>query len=159
MEILNLHEAFYNELESLINDFTNKKKEYSKKFKIIKFLIILSTTLTSLFVGLAFIENFSFISKILAICFSALTTLFVAWDKTIEYKKLWEQRTNTLISLFVLKRIYKIKLLPLISQGVNVDKEIGDLFMALNALMKNDIDQWDKNISQFGEFIIIGSAT
>lgn len=158
MEILNLHETFYNELQSLIKDFTKKKREYSKMFKIIKFLIITSTTLATLFVGLSFIDNFSLISKILAISFSSLATIFVAWDKTIEYKKLWQQRTNTLIALLELKRIYKIKLLPLISKGINIDKEINILFDALNAIMKNDIDEWDKNISQFGNFTIIGSS-
>lgn len=144
------YEILYKEIQSLIKDFTKKKNEYARNYKIIKFIILFFTSLSTLAMGLTFIDSISLAAKIVAIVLSTLSTIAIGWDKTIDYKKLWQQRTDTLVQLCQLKRIYKAQILPYVSEQNPMDKETDKLFAKLKSIMTNDLDKWDSNLISFG---------
>lgn len=132
---------FEKELNKLIEDFSQKKKEYFSKYIRLSWAIVIVNACVSFSLGISFIEKIAIQFKITALFFSSVLLILNGAMSFLNYKNMYEQRTKTLIHLLSLRREFRLAV------GNEMRKEdLQALYKKLEVIMQDDLSQWLDNI-------------
>lgn len=134
-------ELFEKELNKLIEDFSQKKKEYFSKYVKLSWAIVIMNSCVSFFLGISFVEKMAIYFKVIALFFSSFLMVLNGAMSFLNYKNMYEQRTKTLVQLLSLRREYRI----LVGEWMTKE-DIKKLYKKLEIIMQDDLSQWSDNI-------------
>ncbi len=130
-------DLFEKELNKLIEDFSQKKKDYYSKYIKLSWTIVIVNACVSFSLGISFIEKIAIQFKVIALIFSSVLLILNGAMNFLNYKNMYEQRTKTLVRLLSLRREYRILI------GNEMRKEdLQELYRKLEAIMQDDLSQW-----------------
>lgn len=136
-ELQRKKEIFEKELNKLIEDFSQKKKDYFSKYIKLSWVIVIMNACISFSLGISFIEEIAICFKVIALFFSSVLLILNGAMSFLNYKNMYEQRTKTLIRLLSLRREYRIV------TGNEMSKEdLHELYKKLEVIMQDDLSQW-----------------
>lgn len=134
-------DLFEKELNKLIEDFLQKKKDYFSKYIKLSWAIVIVNACVSFSLGISFIDKIAIQFKVIALVFSCALMILNGAMSFLNYKNMYEQRTKTLVRLLSLRREYRIMM------GDEMQKEdLQELYRKLEAIMQDDLAQWVDNI-------------
>lgn len=133
-------EIFQKELEKLIEDFSVKRKKYYANLLKFSWVIVILNAGISFSVGISFIDEIALEFKIVSLLLSSILLIFNGAMGFLNYRKLYEQRTRTLVKLLDLKREYCFKV-----QYSESDLIFDEICSKLQAIMLEDLDTWNMN--------------
>lgn len=134
-------DLFEKELNKLIEDFSQKKKDYFLKYIKLSWAIVIMNACVSFSLGISFIEKIAIQFKVIALLFSSILLILNGAMGFLNYKNMYEQRTKTLVRLLSLRREYRILM------GSEIRKEdLQKLYKKLEVIMQDDLFQWLDNI-------------
>ncbi len=137
------YQEFYNDLVKLISDFKKAKEVYYFKYILIKMILIILSTLSTIFISLMFIDSLNEFFRIMSIVASGLASIFIAFDKIIDYRAKWSQRTITFVRLQKVKRLYKIYVLNNEDQSQK-NMQFCKLMDLENEILAEDLSLWEE---------------
>jgi hypothetical protein len=130
-------DLFEKELNKLIEDFSQKKKDYYSKYVRLSWAVVIVNACVSFSLGISFIEKIAIQFKVIALIFSSVLLILNGAMNFLNYKNMYEQRTKTLVRLLSLRREYRILI------GNEMRKEnLQELYRKLEAIMQDDLSQW-----------------
>lgn len=134
-------EIFEKELDKLIDDFSNKRKIYHKKYINLCWITVIINAALSFSVGISFIEEITLLFKIVALVLSSALLVVNGAMSFLNYKNLYEQRTRTLVELLALRREYKFSV-----KFSDIRKDFEIINSKLQIIMQEDLAVWLENI-------------
>lgn len=134
-------DLFERELNKLIEDFSQKKKDYFVKHLKLSWASVIVNACISFSLGISFIEKSEVFFKIIALVFSSGLLIINGAMGFLNYKNMYEQRTKTLVHLLSLKRECNI----LINDDMT-EENLQKLYNKLEIIMEEDLTQWIQNI-------------
>ncbi len=134
-------EIFEKELDKLIDDFSNKRKIYHKKYINLCWITVIMNAALSFSVGISFIEEITLLFKIVALVLSSALLVANGAMSFLNYKNLYEQRTRTLVELLALRREYKFSV-----KFSDIRKDFEIINSKLQIIMQEDLTVWIENI-------------
>ncbi len=136
-ELQRKKDLFEKELNKLIEDFSQKKKDYFSKYIKLSWAIVIMNACISFSLGISFVEEIAIYFKVIALFFSSVLLILNGAMSFLNYKNMYEQRTKTLIRLLSLRREYRIVI------GNEMSKEdLHELYKKLEVIMQDDLSQW-----------------
>lgn len=136
-ELQRKKDLFEKELNKLIKDFSQKKKDYFSKYIKLSWAIVIMNACISFSLGISFVEEIAIYFKVIALFFSSVLLILNGAMSFLNYKNMYEQRTKTLIRLLSLRREYRIVI------GNEMSKEdLHELYKKLEVIMQDDLSQW-----------------
>lgn len=134
---------FEKELNKLIEDFKKKRKKYYVGYIRLCWATVIVNAGISFSLGISFVEEVALQFKVIALILSSVLLIFNGAATFLNYKKLYEQRTETLINLLTLKREYTLKV-----QYSDSESDLDDLCSKLQNTLEEDLDLWIDNFSK-----------
>lgn len=131
----NKWEVLKKEIQDLIASFEEKRKRYARRKNIIQILLVCLAAVTSLSIGLSFVEKIAYGCKIASMLLSFITTIITGISSIYNYEQRWRQRSRTYLKLLELKRDLKL-------EEVLTDQVFRQYKERLNAIMKEDGELW-----------------
>lgn len=135
--------VFEKELNKLIDDFKKKRKVYYAGYIRLCWAIVIVNAGISFSLGISFIEEVALQFKVVALILSSVLLIFNGAATFLNYKKLYEQRTKTLIYLLTLKREYLFKV-----QYSDSEHDLDEICGKLHNILEEDLDLWIDNFSK-----------
>lgn len=123
------------EVESLVQSFSKKRKQYEKMKNIFQMLIVCMGALVSLSLGLSFISEIEFLCKVIGIVLSAAATIITGISNLYNYEQRWRQRSVTYLKLLELKRDLKF-------EAEMSEEKFTEYRERLNIIMRQDAELW-----------------
>lgn len=139
-------EEFEKDLNKLIKDFSNKKKKYYSNYIKLSWAIVIINACTSFSLGISFIEELAITFKVVALIFSSILLVLNGAMGFMNYKKLYEQRTKTLVRLLSLRRELK-----LLKSGTLTYELLQKIYNKLEDIMQEDLSEWIDNLPKINE--------
>ena len=93
--------------------------------------------------GISFVEEVALHFRVITLILSSVLLIFNGAATFLNYKKLYEQRTKTLISLLTLKREYIFKI-----QYSDSESDFDDICGKLQNILEEDLDLWIDNFAK-----------
>ena len=93
--------------------------------------------------GISFVETVALQFKIIALVLSSILLIFNGAAAFLNYKKLYEQRTKTLINLLTLKREFIFKV-----QYSDLESDLDEICSKLQNILEEDLDLWIDNCAK-----------
>lgn len=134
---------FEKELNKLIVDFKKKRKKYYVGYISLCWVTVIVNAGISFSLGISFVEEVALEFKIVALVLSSVLLIFNGATTFLNYKKLYEQRTKTLINLLMLRREYIFKV-----QHSDSESDLDDICDKLKNALEEDIELWIENCSK-----------
>ena len=134
---------FEKELNKLIEDFKKKRKKYYVGYIRLCWVTVIVNAGISFSLGISFVEEVALQFKVIALILSSVLLIFNGAATFLNYKKLYEQRTKTLINLLALKREYTHKV-----QYSDSESDLDDICGKLQNTLEEDLDLWIDNFSK-----------
>lgn len=132
--------ALERQVQSLLDNFSNKRNLYAKKNQNIQLATVCVGAAISLLLGLSFIEELAFICKIAGLFLGAVTTVLTGIRSIFNYEEKWKQRSITYLKLLELKRTIQL-------DERQLDKtEYAEYISKLNRIMREDAELWITNV-------------
>lgn len=135
--------AFEKELNKLIEDFKKKRKKYYVGYIRLCWAMVIVNAGISFSLGISFVEEIALQFKVVALALSSVLLIFNGAATFLNYKKLYEQRTKTLINLLTLRREYIFKV-----QHSNLESDLDEICNKLQNTLEEDLDLWIDNFSK-----------
>lgn len=135
--------VFEKELNKLIEDFKKKRKKYYVGYIRLCWAMVIVNAGISFSLGISFVEEVALQFKVIALVLSSILLIFNGASTFLNYKKLYEQRTKTLINLLALKREYILKV-----QYSDSESDLDEICGKLQNALEEDLDLWIDNFSK-----------
>lgn len=135
--------VFEKELNKLIEDFKKKRKKYYVGYIRLCWATVIVNAGISFSLGISFVEEVALQFKVIALVLSSILLIFNGASTFLNYKKLYEQRTKTLINLLALKREYILKV-----QYSDSESDLDEICGKLQNALEEDLDLWIDNFSK-----------
>lgn len=135
--------VFEKELNKLIEDFKKKRKKYYAGHIRLCWAMVIVNAGISFSLGISFVEEVAIQFKVVALVLSSVLLIFNGASSFLNYKKLYEQRTKTLINLLILKREYIFRV-----QYSDSESDLDDICGKLQNILEEDMDLWIDNFSK-----------
>lgn len=129
----------YEEVCSLCVDFNKKRKVYEKGKNRIQLLVVLSGALTSLALGLSFLDQIALLCQVAGLILSVVSTVLTGVLHVYNYEQKWKQRSVTYLKLLELKRDMKLG-------DMDTEEEFEQCKARLSVIMKEDTAIWIESI-------------
>lgn len=129
--------VFEKELNKLIEDFKKKRKKYYEGYIRLCWAMVIVNAGISFSLGVSFVEEVALHFKVIALLLSSVLLVINGAATFFNYKKLYEQRTKTLINLLTLKREYKFKI-----QYSDSESDFDAVCGKLQNILEEDLDLW-----------------
>lgn len=135
--------VFEKELDKLIEDFKKKRKKYYKGYIRLCWATVIVNAGVSFSLGISFVETVALQFKIIALVLSSILLIFNGATTFLNYKKLYEQRTKTLINLLTMKREFIFKV-----QYSDSESDLDEICSKLQNILEEDLDLWIDNCTK-----------
>lgn len=135
--------VFEKELDKLIEDFKKKRKKYYTGYIRLCWATVIVNAGVSFSLGISFVETVALQFKIIALVLSSILLIFNGAAAFLNYKKLYEQRTKTLINLLTLKREFIFKV-----QYSDLESDLDEICSKLQNILEEDLDLWIDNCAK-----------
>lgn len=135
--------VFEKELDKLIEDFKKKRKKYYKGYIRLCWATVIVNAGVSFSLGISFVETVALQFKIIALILSSILLIFNGATTFLNYKKLYEQRTKTLINLLTMKREFIFKV-----QYSDSESDLDEICSKLQNILEEDLDLWIDNCTK-----------
>lgn len=134
-------ELLQKEVHGLIQDFSEKRKQYKFRRNIIQISSVCIGAMISMFIGFSFISEIELWCKVIGIILSAIATILNGISNIFNFEQRWRQRSVTYLRLLELNRDIKLE--------TEIDDEKYEEYKKrLKDIMSQDTELWVANIEK-----------
>lgn len=134
-DCLKRKEKLLKETQGLLNDFGKKRKIYAVRTKGFQISLICIGAMTSLVIGLSFIDGIAFVCRVIGLVLTAMTTIVTGILSVCDYEEKWRQRSVTYLKLLALKRDLNL-------EGAVTEEKFAVYWKRLDVIMEEDANLW-----------------